>query len=75
MEAEYRDLRPLISEEYESILNLVKQGFTYRQIVERVKEQSGSSIKTCHIALVKRESGIGTRRAWNTGKRYSVRQR
>lgn len=70
---QYRKLRPLTSKEYELILRLIRQGFIYREIVAQAQSQLGSSIKTCHIAQVKRESGIGTRGAWNTGKSYILR--
>ena len=69
---QYKKLRPLTSKEYELILRLIKQGFIYREIVAQVQSQLGSSIKTCHIAQVKRETRIRTRGAWNTGKRYTL---
>ncbi len=68
----YKKLRPLTSKEYELILRLIKQGFKYHEIVAQVQSQLSSSVKTCHIAQVKRETGIGTRKAWNTGKRYTL---
>jgi len=71
----YRKLRPLTSAECDLILNLLRKGFIYHQVVEQVRSQLGSSIKTCHVAQVKRESGLGTRGAWNTGKRYSLRRK
>lgn len=70
----YRKQRPLTSEEHKLILDLLRHGRTYHEIVDQVRRQLGSLTKTCHIAQVKRESGIGTRGAWNTGKRYSLKQ-
>lgn len=71
---EYRKQRPLTSEEHKLILDLLTHGRAYHEIVDQVRRQLGSLIKTCHIAQVKRGSGIGTRGAWNTGKRYSLKQ-
>ena len=40
---------------------------TYRQITECVRSKTGRTVKTCWIAEVKREMGLTTRRAWNSG--------
>jgi len=66
-------LRPLTRQERNLIVKLVRQGRTYHQILNEVHRQLGWTIKTCHIAEVKRSSGIGTRGAWNTGKRYHLK--
>jgi len=65
-------LRPLTKQERNLIVELVRQGKTYHQILNEVHNQLGSTIKTCHIAEVKRSSGIGTRGAWNSGKHYRL---
>ena len=40
---------------------------TYREIQEHVKRWTGRTVKTCWIAEVKRELGLTTRKAWNSG--------
>ena len=65
--------RLLTEQERRLILELVKQGLTYHQILDEVRSHLGAAIKTCHIAEVKRSSGIGTREAWNSGKCYHLR--
>ena len=67
-----KPLRPLTEPERNLVIKLVGQGKTYHQILNEVHSTLGSTIKTCHIAEVKRSSGIGTRGAWNSGKRYHL---
>ena len=40
---------------------------TYAQIVDCVRLKTGRTVKTCWIAEVKREMGLTSRKAWNTG--------
>jgi len=72
MQKSLKRLRPLTEQERNLIIELVKQGMTYHQILDEVRKRLGSKIETCHIAEVKRLSGIGTRGAWNSGKRYRL---
>ena len=50
--------RVLTEQERRLILELVKQGITYHEILDEVRSNSGSAIKTCHMAEVKRPAVI-----------------
>jgi len=66
-------LRPLEPREKRWVLSKVKKGWKYREIIQAFPGQFRNAIKSCHIAKVKRESEIGTRRAWNSGKTYHLK--
>lgn len=45
----------------------MKRGFTYKQVIEYVREHYNYTVQTCIIAMILREMGYDVRRAPNSG--------